>query len=50
MLDMKHRSPIVFSEEEKVIAEMELLSKQPWLLDPVNVVSAVSGDRSKLLK
>ena len=49
-MDMKHRSPIVFSEDEKVIVEMELLSKQPWLLDPVNVVSAVSGDRSKLLK
>jgi hypothetical protein len=47
---MNTRSPIVFSEEEKVIVEIELLSKQPWLLDPVKVVKAVRGDRSKLLK
>ena len=43
MLDMNARSPIVFSEEEKVIVEMELLSKQPSDDELGNDSSLVNG-------
>ena len=43
---MKHLSPIVFSEEEKVIVEMELLSKQPRSDELGNDSNLVNGLKS----